>query len=168
MFVLPFSLPASALGQAAGDQQPAAGAQQPAAGAQQAAGTQPAAQTPPKITFDSDIVLWGFAVNPDKTADYEMVLAKLKDALQKIQRPEVKQQAAGWKVIKNTQPQTDGSILYVHVLDPVVKGADYSINNLVYEAFTDYAERKAFYDMYSGSVKGALFAISGAVTDLSK
>jgi hypothetical protein len=71
-------------------------------------------------------------------------------------------------VIRNSAPQPDGSILYVHVLNPVVKGADYSINNLVYEAFTDYAERKAFYDMYAASVKGALFAIQGPVIDLGK
>jgi hypothetical protein len=156
LMVLPLCLPTSLRAQAAGA---------PAAGTQPAA-AQPA--PPPKITFDNDVVLWAFAVNPDKTADYEKVLEKLKAALQKIERPEAKQQAAGWKVIKNSAPQGDGSILYVHVLNPVVKGADYSINNLVYEAFTDYAERKAFYDMYSTSVKGAIFAIQGPVTDLGK
>ena len=89
---------------------------------------------------EEDVVLWGFAVNPDKTADYEKVLAKLKESLQKITRPEAKQQLAGWKIIRNSSPQPDGTILYVHVLSPVVKGADYSINNLVYEAFTEYAD----------------------------
>jgi hypothetical protein len=72
-------------------------------------------------------------------------------------------------VIKNEQAQTDGSILYLHVIDPVVKGADYSITNLVYEAFTDPVEQKAFYDLYRGSIKAALFTIQGPiVTDFSK
>jgi hypothetical protein len=54
------------------------------------------------------------------------------------------------------------------VLSPVVKGADYSIVHLYYEAFTDYAERKAFYDMYAGTKPTPLFAIRGPVTDFSK
>ena len=106
-------------------------------------------------------MLWAFTVNPDKTADYEQVLQKLKAALQKIERPEAKQQLAGWKVIKNAMPQPDGSILYIHVIDPVVKDADYSITTLYYEAFTDPAERKAFYDMYRGALKAAVLSDSG-------
>jgi hypothetical protein len=125
--------------------------------------------TPPPFTFKSDVVLWAFAVNPDKTAEYEKVLEKLKAALMKIERPEAKQQLAGWKIIKNTQPQPDGAILYIHVINPVVKGADYSITNLVYEAFTDPAERTAFYEMYKGAIKAGLFTIDApVVSDFSK
>ena len=125
--------------------------------------------TPPPVTFTGDVVLWAFTVNPDKTGDYEKVLEKLKTALQKIPRPEAKQQLAGWKVIKNTQAQPDGSILYIHVIGPVVKGADYSITNLVYEAYTDPAERTAFYEMYRGAIKSALFTIDAPMaSDFSK
>jgi len=38
---------------------------------------------PQKTLFTGDVVIQAFAINPDKTADYEMVLAKLKDALSK-------------------------------------------------------------------------------------
>ena len=135
----------------------------------QPATTQPAPAAAPKpVTFAGDVVLWAFTVNPDKTADYEQVIAKLKESLQKITRPEAKQQLAGWKVIKNAAPQPDGSILYIHVID-VVKGADYSINNIVYEAFTDFETRQKFYDMYKGAVKAPFFAIDAPiVNDLSK
>jgi|SRR5688572_24820784 len=135
----------------------------------QPATTQPAPAAAPKpVTFTGDVVLWAFTVNPDKTADYEQVIAKLKESLQKITRPEAKQQLAGWKVIKNATPQPDGSILYIHVID-VVKGADYSINNIVYEAFTDFETRQKFYDMYKGAVKAPFFAIDAPiVNDLSK
>lgn len=130
--------------------------------------TQPAQAAPKPVTFSGDLVLWAFTVNPDKTADYEQVIAKLKESLQKITRPEAKQQLAGWKVIKNATPQPDGSILYIHVID-VVKGADYSINNIVYEAFTDFETRQKFYDMYKGAVKAPFFAIDAPiVNDLSK
>ena len=110
---------------------------------------QPAA--PAKITFTGDVVLWAFQVLPDKQADYEQVLTKLKAALQKIERPEAKQQMAGWKVIKNGTAQPDGSILYIHIITPV-KDADYTITNLFYEAFTDPKERTAFYELYRGSL----------------
>ena len=122
---------------------------------------QPAA--PQKVTFTGETVLWAFTVNPDKAADYEKVLEKLKAALQKIQRPEAKQQLASWKVMKNATPQPDGSLLYIHVINPVVKDADYSILNLVYEAFTEYAERQAFFEMYKATLKGVLFSVQGAV-----
>jgi hypothetical protein len=163
MMVLPLCLPALARAQAAGA--PAA------AGAQSAAGAQPATPAAPaKVTFTGDIALWAFAVKPDKTADYEKAMATLKAALNKITRPEVKQQMAGWRIIKNSgAPQPDGTVLYIHVLNPVVKDADYSINTLVYEAFTEYADRKAFYDMYTGSVQSGFFLIQGPiVADMSK
>ena len=129
---------------------------------------QPAA--PQKITFTGDLVLWAFQILPDKTADYEQVLTKLKAALMKIDRPETKQQMAGWKVIKNGTPQPDGSILYIHVITPV-KDADYTITNLFYEAFSDPKERTAFYELYRGSLakNPVLFNIQAPiVADLSK
>ena len=91
------------------------------------------AQTPPqKTTYEGDIVIAAYAVNTGKDADYEKVIATLKDALGKSPRPEAKQQLEGWKVVKNSAKQPDGSSLYVHVITPVVKDADYSITNIVY------------------------------------
>ena len=150
-------------------QAPATTQPAPAQPAPAQAPAQPAPAAAPKpVNFTGDMVLWAFTVKPDKTADYEQVLAKLKESLQKITRPEAKEQLAGWKVIKNATAQPDGSIVYIHVIN-VVKGADYSINNIVYEAFTDYETRQKFYEMYTGAVKSPLFAIEGPiVNDLSK
>jgi hypothetical protein len=128
------------------------------------------AQTAPQKTmFTGDVVIQAFAINPDKTADYEQVIAKLKDALSKSEAPEAKQQLAGWKVIKNAMPNPDGSIVYIHVISPVVKNADYSIMNNIYSAVKDPAEQKAVYDSYRASMKAPLFVIQGPmVADLSK
>ena len=128
------------------------------------------AQTAPnKTTFTGDIVVMAFAINPDKTADYEKVIASLKDALSKSEAPEAKQQLAGWKIIKNAMPNPDGSIVYIHIISPVVKGADYSIMNNIYAAVKDPAEQKAVFDMYRGAMKAPLFVIQGPmVADLSK
>ena len=128
------------------------------------------AQAPPqKTTYTGDLVLAAYVVNADKVGDYEKVIATLKDALSKSARPEAKQQLAGWKIVKNSANQPDGSALYVHVITPVVKDADYSITNLVYEVVKDPAEQKVFYDLYRGALKQALFVIQGPVTaDFSK
>jgi hypothetical protein len=73
-------------------------------------------------------------IKPDKTADFEAVMAKLKEALQKSDKPERKQQAAGWKVFKSPDP-AGANVLYVFIVDPSVKGADYQVSNIIAEAF---------------------------------
>jgi hypothetical protein len=146
MLILPAMVQSAVAQEAAPAQQPAEQAQQPA---------------PQKTTFSGDAVLWAFEVLPGKEADYEQVIAKLKDALSKSTRPEAKQQLAGWKVIKNATPQPNGGgYVYVHVIQPVVRDADYSITNIVYEVSTD-EEKRAFYDLYRGALKQALFIIQG-------
>jgi hypothetical protein len=127
------------------------------------------AQSPPqKTTYSGDMVIVAYAINADKTGDYEKVVATLKDALSKSQRPEAKQQLAGWKIIKNAMPQPDGTIVYVHVIT-VVKDADYSITNLVYEAVTDPMERLNFFNLYKGALNKPMFAIQGPmVADFAK
>ena len=134
----------------------------------QSASAQQAPAAPQKFTLEGDMALWSVAIKADKTADYEQVLAKLKEGLAKSEKPEAKQQLAGWKIIKNAMAQPDGSIVYVHVIT-VVKDADYSITNLVYEVVTDPMERLNFFNMYKGALKQALFAIQGPlVSDFSK
>ena len=73
-------------------------------------------------------------IKPDKTADFEAVMAKLKEGLQKSEKPERKQQAAGWKVFKSPDP-AGANVLYVFIIDPSVKGADYQVSTLIAEAF---------------------------------
>jgi hypothetical protein len=126
--------------------------------AQEAA--QPQAAAPQKTTYNADTVIVMYAVNPGKDADYEQVIAKLKEALGKSTAPEAKQQLAGWKVVKSQNSLTkDTSSTYIHVISPVVKGADYSIVNIVYAVSSD-DEKRAFYDLYKGALKGALSQIT--------
>ena len=121
-----------------------------------------------KQTYTGDLVVLAYAVNPDKTGDYDQVVAKVKDALMKSEKPEAKQQLVGWRVMRAAKPQPDGSILYVHVINPV-PDADYSLTNIVYDVVKDPAEQKAFFELYRGALKAALFGIEGSVTaDLSK
>jgi hypothetical protein len=123
---------------------------------------------PQKFTMEGDLALWSVSIRPDKTADYEQVLTKVKEALQKSQAPEAKQQLAGWKVLKAAKPMPDGNIIYTHVITPV-PGADYNILQVLYATFTDPTEQKNLYDLYRGAFAGNLGISSGTVVaDLSK
>ena len=123
---------------------------------------------PQKFTLDGDLALWSVSIRPDKTADYEAVLNKVKEALTKSEAPEAKQQLAGWKVIKASKPMPDGNIVYTHVITPVA-GADYNILQVLYGTFKDPAEQKTLYDQYRGAFVGNLGISSGTVAvDLSK
>jgi hypothetical protein len=115
------------------------------AGAQEAA--QP--QAAPKLTFEGDTALWTVAIKPDKTADFEKILAKLQEGLKKSDKPERQQQAAGWKVMRLAKPLPDGNIAYVHIINPVVPGADYTVMQALYDMYPE--ERQALYEMYRGA-----------------
>lgn len=121
-----------------------------------------------KFTLEGDLALWSVAIKPDKTADYEQVLTKLKDALGKAAAPEAKQQLAGWKVMKAKNPLPDGRIIYTHVINPVA-GADYNVLQVIYATVTDPTEQKSVYDLYSGAFGGNLGVNFGTiVADFSK
>ena len=49
-------------------------------------------------------------IKPDKTADFEMVMAKVKEALAKSEKPERKAQAEGWKIFKTAEPGPSGAV----------------------------------------------------------
>jgi hypothetical protein len=120
-----------------------------------------AASAPQKLTYATDTVITVYSVNPGKEADYEKVIATLRAALAKSTAPEAKQQLESWKVIRTPKPLgQDGAPTYIHIISPVVKGADYNIVQIVYAVSTD-DEKRAFYDLYKGALKGALSQMTG-------
>src|SRR5262245_53481679 len=77
---------------------------------------------PAKTTYDTDVVIVMYAINPGKEADYEQVIGKLREALGKSTAPEAKQQLAGWKVFRSPKPLSADGTTYIHIISPVVKG----------------------------------------------
>ena len=88
----------------------------------------------PRLFAADGAIILNF-IKPDKVADFELVIAKLKEALAKSDKPERKSQATAWKVFRSPDPAGD-NVLFVFVIDPAVKGADYQVSNLIAEAFT--------------------------------
>ena len=148
-------------------------AQAPAAQAppaQAPAAQAPAAQAAPptKRVFASDAGMVLNFIKPDKTADFEAVMVKLKEALQKSDKPERKQQAQNWKVFKAAESGAGGAAIYVSVVYPAVKGADYTVTTILAEAFP--TEVQDLYKKYAdafGTPSGNLLNLT-LLSDLSK
>jgi hypothetical protein len=137
---------------------------------QQPPAQQPAQQAqaaPTTRTFPGDAAMVLNFIKPDKTADFEAVIARLKEALAKSEKPERKEQAKSWKVFKSPDPAQGGNVLYVFVVDPPVKGADYTVSNILAEAFP--TEVNDLYKKYGESyATGMNFVNLSLVADLGK
>lgn len=126
------------------------------AAAQQAPAAAPAqaAPAPQARIFTGDVGLMFNVIKPDKTADFEMVIGKLKEALAKSDDPVHKQMAQGWRVIKNPEPIQGGNYLYVFLIDPVVKDADYTVSRVLAKSFP--AEVQELFKVYSACFAGGV------------
>ena len=106
-------------------------------------------------------------IKPDKTADFEAIVAKVKEALQKSGNPQRQKQAASWRVYKSPDAAAGGAALYVFIVDPVVKGADYTVSTILAEGFP--GEVATLYKTYSESYSsGQNFVNLALVADLAK
>jgi hypothetical protein len=127
---------------------------------------QQAAAAPAVRVFGSDAGMVLNFVKADKTADFEAVMVKLKEALQKSAKPERKQQAASWKVFRSPEP-AGANVLYVFIIDPSVKGADYTVSTILAEAFP--AEVNTIFKQYADSfATGQNFVNLALIQDFGK
>lgn len=108
------------------------------------AGQVPAAPVPPSVPatrkFTSDAGILFSVIKPDKTADFESVMARVKEALGKSQDPKRKQQALSWTVYKAVEAAPGGNVVYIFFFDPPVKDEEYSVTDILREAFPNEAQ----------------------------
>jgi hypothetical protein len=122
---------------------------------------QDAADAGAKFTFDGEAALWTVAIKPDKAADFEGVLTRLREALTTSTNPDRRRQAEGWTVLRLSTPLPDGNIAYVHDVRPVVPNADYSVMRILYEAYPK--ESRELYESYRGAFVKNVALATGAV-----
>src|SRR5688572_29728408 len=101
-------LPAAVFAQTPPAQTPA----QPAAAAQA-----PAAPAAAKVPFTTPAGVLLVQIKPDQTAVFEEMVGKLKAGLAKTEDATLKQQAAGFKVYKVTEP-FNSNVLYIVMVEP--------------------------------------------------
>lgn len=120
-----------------------------------------AAQTPdkPVLPLEGDAVVITMLIKPDQTANFEKVLAKYREALEKSEKPARKQQLAGLKIFKSTQ-QAQGNAVYIFYVDPIVPNEEYDISRVIAEVFP--TEVQDIFNLYKESFAGR------AITSLSK
>lgn len=102
------------------------------------AAPQPSVPASRKFTSDSGIIF--NVIKPDKGADFEAVMARVKEALGKSQDPKRKQQALSWRVFKGLEAGPGGNLVYIFFLDPAVKDEDYTVSAILTEAFPNEAQ----------------------------
>ena len=110
------------------------------------------AKPAPVMTLEGDAAVITILIKPDKTADFESVLTKYKEALEKSDNAVRKQQLAGMKFFKSPVAVQGGNIAYIVVVDNVVKGEEYDITRVITEVFP--VEVQALYQKYKDSFAG--------------
>jgi len=104
----------------------------------------------PVMALEGDAAVITILIKADKTADFDSVLAKYKESLEKSENATRKQQLAGMKFFKGAA--TAQGVPYVVIVDPVIKGEEYDITRVVTEVFP--VEVQAVYQKYKDSFAG--------------
>ena len=87
----------------------------------------------PVIVFGSDAGVVLTFVTPDKVDDFEQVLDRFRMVLAESDDPIRRQQSGNWRLFRSPDPGPNGSVLYVSFVEPVLKGANYSIVDIMAE-----------------------------------
>jgi hypothetical protein len=110
--------------------------QQPAT-AGTAAPRTPSSESP--FMFSSDAAVLTLFVKSERIPGFEQVVRRVHEGLVASRQPIRLEQAAGWKLFRSKQDGPNGTVLYVSVIAPVVKGAEYSVPHLLQEAYPQEA-----------------------------
>jgi len=113
---------------------------------------QAAAEQKDNMIFATDKMIVAFSIAESSAADFEAVMEKVKEVLAKSEKPERKQQAQHWKVLRIEAAQ-GGVLTYFCYIDQVVKGATYDLFKILGEGMPPEEVRK-LYEKLAPGVKG--------------
>jgi len=106
------------------------------------------AQAPTPYMFPGGAGLVLNFIKPDKAAEWEGILDKVKEGLKASDKPERKTQALSWKVYKASEQPKD-AVLYLWLIDGAPTDQEYSMVKLMTELFPK--EAADLYKQYSDS-----------------
>lgn len=122
------------------------GAASPRAAVQTAASA--AATVVSDYRFGAGTGLLVFHVHRDRTADFEAVMQRVAEGLRSTSNPTRRDQAAGWRIFRARD--TSDAAIYVVLVDPVVRDADYDPVKMLTELAP--AEASALYERLRNAV----------------
>ncbi len=97
--------------------------------------TQPAA--PLALALEGPTALVFHVVKADRGAEFEQLFARLTTGLAASSSEARRQQAQGWRLLKQNAPTPQGHLVYVSVIEPVVANQEYDMARLLAEAYPD-------------------------------
>ena len=107
-------------------------------------------------TFTAPVGLLFNTVRPDKTADFEKLVAAVRAALEASTDPAIQGLAKGLRFYKASEPGPGNSVLYVFIVDPALPGEDYGLGRILSQGSTDTdaAALQETWKLYTSSVTG--------------
>jgi hypothetical protein len=126
---------------------------QPLPGAKPPAGPPPASATAAR-TFTAPVGVLFNTVRPDRTADFEKLVAAVRRTLESSSDTKLQAMAKGLRFYKATEPGPGNSVLYVFLVDPTMPGEDYGLGRILSSGSTDAAALQEIWKLYTSSVTG--------------
>jgi hypothetical protein len=77
-----------------------------------------------EYVFPSGAGVLFFHVRPERADDFEAIVKRLSEALERSTDPVRRQQATNWRIYKSTETPRD-AVIYLFFFDPAISGADY-------------------------------------------
>lgn len=111
--------------------------------------TAPATGAPVDYVFPTGAGMLIFHVDPLKVADFDAIVARIKDALSKADTATRKLQASNWLIYKSAE-KPGASQVYLFLFDPAVTGANYDPLLLLAEVLP--AEVQRIYEQMKNAV----------------
>jgi hypothetical protein len=87
------------------------------------------------FVFSSDAAVLTLFVKSERIPAFEQVVRRVHEGLVASRRPIRLEQAAGWRLFRSKEQGPNGTVLYLSLIAPVVKGAEYSVPQLLQEAY---------------------------------
>ena len=87
----------------------------------------------PVMVFGADAGVVLTFVTPDKADDFERVLDRFRSVLEESDDPIRRQQGGDWRVFRSPDPGPAGAVMYVSFIEPVLKGANYNMADIMAE-----------------------------------
>ena len=87
----------------------------------------------PALAIDGDAAIVTIFVRPEKAAEFDQLMARLKASLGASSNSVRRSQAAGWQVFKSID-RVQGNVVYLMRIDPAIRGQEYDLAKLIGES----------------------------------